>query len=633
MIILTKRLGIFCTYDAEGIIDDYVIFLLQDVKKNLAHLAIVCNGKLTPEGKRRLETVTDDVVVRENVGFDMEAWRKGILQKNLSEYDELVLFNNSCYGPLYSFEEVFNKMDTEKPDSDFWGLTVHGQMPDTLNMCPYGYIPEHIQSYFLVIRKKMLHSIEFLEYWQNLQTPENFQEAIRLNEVCFTKVFYDKGFSYDVYCDTREAEKNYNVNIDHTIINTEKLLREYRCPLIKKKVFMTKRSHNLHENYGDEARRSLHYISQNTNYDLNLIWQNILRVQNIALTKDCLSLNYTLSDKFSDFDSQEIFRQTVIIAHLYYEDLMPQCLERLSKVPPGISVIVTVGNEAKKITAENLSKKIGLNAEVRLVSNRGRDMSAFLVGCADVFDKYKYLCFVHDKKSFRENESMAIGNAFFRLLWENIIGNGYFIRNILSTFEEEPQLGILTPPFPYNGGYKFLLFFKKYWSGECYNSTIKLAEELNIPTNFIDIEHFPLAIGNAFWCRTAALKKITEKKWKLEDFPEEPMPTDGTVSHALERILPFAAQSEGFYTGWVMTQEFAGSELENFIYFSMNPYGLSSFRSIAEFEVMEPLISKYLSDLSAKQCFKIFFKMRTPKPLWKFLVFIKNILKKLGFGV
>ena len=70
---------------------------------------------------------------------------------------------------------------------------------------------------------------------------------------------------------------------------------------------MTKRSHNLHENYGDEARRSLHYISQNTNYDLNLIWQNILRVQNIALTKDCLSLNYTLSDKFSDFDSQEIF--------------------------------------------------------------------------------------------------------------------------------------------------------------------------------------------------------------------------------------------------------------------------------------------------------------------------------------
>ena len=228
---------------------------------------------------------------------------------------------------------------------------------------------------------------------------------------------------------------------------------------------------------------------------------------------------------------------------------------------------------------------------------------------------------------------MAIGNAFFRLLWENIIGNGYFIRNILSTFEEEPQLGMLTPPFPYNGGYKFLLFFNKYWSGECYNSTIKLAEELNIPTNFIDIEHFPLAIGNAFWCRTAALKKITEKKWKLEDFPEEPMPTDGTVSHALERILPFAAQSEGFYTGWVMTQEFAGSELENFIYFSMNPYGLSSFRSIAEFEVMEPLISKYLSDLSAKQCFKIFFKMRTPKSLWKFLVFIKNILKKLGFGV
>ena len=231
---MLKRLGIFCTYDSEGIIDDYIIFLLQEMKKNLSHLAVICNGKLTPEGKHRLEEVTDDVIVRENVGFDIEAWRKGILLKNLSDYDELVLFNSSFYGPLYPFSEVFEKMDAEKPDADFWGLTIHGQMPDDLKMCSYGYIPEHIQSYFLVIRKKMMHSYEFLEYWQNLKTPKNFQEAIRLNEVCFTKVFFDKGFNYAVYCDTREWEKSCDTKINHYLLSTEKLLKKYHCPIIKK---------------------------------------------------------------------------------------------------------------------------------------------------------------------------------------------------------------------------------------------------------------------------------------------------------------------------------------------------------------------------------------------------------------
>ena len=630
---MLKRLGIFCTYDSDGIIDDYIIFLLEDIKKTLTHLAIVCNGKLTAESRQRLEKITEDVQVRENVGFDMAAWKKGILDKNLNEYDELLIFNNSFYGPFYSFTEVFNKMDAEKPEADFWGITVHAQIEDELNICPYGFIPEHIQSYFLVIRQKMLHSPEFLEYWQNLDIPHNFQEAIRLNEVCFTKIFSDKGFTYAAYCDTREIEKIYAAHIDHTLVNPKKLMENFNCPIIKKKVFMTERRHNLKENYSDEARRSLHYIAQNTNYDLNLIWQNLLRKQNIALTKEYLGLDYILSDKISNFNSPKIFKETAVIAHLYYEDLMPECIKYLSSLPRGISIIVTVSSEQKKLTVENLLRSAKINAEVRLVSNRGRDISALLVGCADIFEKYKYLCFVHDKKSLRENESIAIGSSFFRLLWENALGGENFVRNILSTLEAAPRLGLLAPPFPYNGGYKFLLFFNKYWSGECYESTVKLAKEIDIPTEFIDAGQFPLAIGSVFWCRTAALKKITDKNWTVEDFPAEPMPTDGTVSHALERIFPFAAQAEGFYTGWIMTEEFAKTELENFMYFSMNPYGISSFELPQNFGLVEPLISKYLTNLTTVQCFKLFLKPRLPSPVFKFLRLIRKILLKLGFNV
>ena len=638
---MIKRLGIFCTYDSEGVVDDYIIFLLQDMIKNLSHLAIVCNGKLTPEGRHKLEKITNDIFVRDNSGFDMEAWRQGILRHkdNLQDYDELVLFNDSFFGPFYPFAEVFDKMDAEKPEADFWGITIHGQMRDDLKLCPYGYIPEHIQSYFWTVRQRMLHSAEFLDYWQNLKEPENFQEAIRLNEVCLTKKFFDMGFSYDVFCDTRELEKEYDVNIDHTLINSEKLLKDFKCPLLKKKIFMIKRSHNLHENYGEEARRSLNFVSTHTNYDLNLIWQNILRKQNIALTKNYLGLNYILPDKISTFDAPKVFQETAIVAHLYYEDLMNECAEYLCNAPPEISIIVTVGNKEKKLKVQKIFQAAGRNVEVRLVENRGRDLSALLVGCADVFSKYKYLCFIHDKKSVRPNESIAVGRAFFKLLWDNALGSKNFIRNILATFESEPNLGLLAPPPPYNGDYKYLFFVAKYWSGACFEKTVELAKTLDIPADFINLNHSPVALGSVFWCRTTAIKKVTAKNWQIEDFPAEPMPTDGTISHALERIFPFAAQADGFYSGWLMTEEFARNELENFIYFSSKPQVLPAPNSSTHIDENSQdsehnqLMYEYFLNMTSFQVLKFFLQSRIPPKYWFFLKPFKNLLGKLGFKV
>ncbi|WP_353937923.1 rhamnan synthesis F family protein, partial [Parabacteroides goldsteinii] len=37
--------------------------------------------------------------------------------------------------------------------------------------------------------------------------------------------------------------------------------------------------------------------------------------------------------------------------------------------------------------------------KVIVVENRGRDVSALLVGCAPYISDYKYVCFVHDKKT------------------------------------------------------------------------------------------------------------------------------------------------------------------------------------------------------------------------------------------
>ena len=611
-----KRLGIFCTYDSEGIVDDYIVYLLQEAKKVLSWLVVICNGTLTPEGRERLEVLADELHVRPNSGFDIEAWRQAILQKKnqLADYDELLLFNNSFYGPFYPLAEVFDKMD-EKPDADFWGITIHGQMPDELHICPYGYIPEHLQSYFLVIRSRLLHSKEFFSYWKNSDEAETFNDAIRFHEVGFTKEFFERGYRYAAYCDTRDWEKIYDINIDHSIISSEVLLKTYRCPIIKKKAFLVSREHFLRENYGDEPRKSLEYIRDNTGYDVGMIWQNLLRKQNIADTKAHLGLDYILPKNITAPVDKNILKQTAIIAHLYYEDLMPECVDYLKNIPPEVTLIVTVSSIEKKARAKKLFLSAGCNADIRLVSNRGRDLSALLVGCADAFKNFKYLCFVHDKKSIRQNESVAVGRAFFRLLWGNVLGSAGFIQNIIHTFESEPNLGLLVPPQPYNGGYKVLFFVAKFWSGACFDKTVELAEKLGIPKNFVDADIAPLSLGSVFWCRTDALKNITDAGWKIDDFPDEPMPLDGTVSHALERILPFAAQAAGFYTGWLMTSDFVRDEIENYIHFAVKP-------DLPPPPPVPPAPDVTLTNL---------VKLNVPQKYWFMLKPVKKLLEKLGF--
>ena len=64
-----------------------------------------------------------------------------------------------------------------------------------------------------------------------------------------------------------------------------------------------------------------------------------------------------------------------------------------------------------------------------------------------------------------------------------------------------------------------------------------------------------------------AMKKVFDKNWTYEDFPQEPLAVDGTISHAIERIYGFAAQAEGYYSAIGMSDVFARIEYTNLNYF------------------------------------------------------------------
>ena len=49
-----------------------------------------------------------------------------------------------------------------------------------------------------------------------------------------------------------------------------------------------------------------------------------------------------------------------------------------------------------------------------------------------------------------------------------------------------------------------------------------------------------------FWVRSGALKTLYELNLSWDDYPLEPIGYDGTILHAIERLLPIIAESNGY---------------------------------------------------------------------------------------
>ena len=205
-----KRLAIYFFYDRRGVVDGYVPYFLNDLKKNVSEIMIVCNGKLDIAGKEKLEQY-GKVLVRENKGFDVWAYKTALETygwDKLAEFDEVIMLNNTIMGPVYELSETFEKMDQK--DLDFWGLTEYFKIKgDPFGYSPYGYLPDHIQSHWIACRRPLVSSKEFHDYWENMSMIEDYAQAVGKHESIFTKTFADMGYKWGVSVEMEDL-RNYS---------------------------------------------------------------------------------------------------------------------------------------------------------------------------------------------------------------------------------------------------------------------------------------------------------------------------------------------------------------------------------------------------------------------------------------
>lgn len=554
---LMNRAILYFFYDGEGIVDEYNLFLLRDLKKSCKKIYIVVNGILSDEGKHKFETVADNIYVRENKGMDVWAYKEGMQHIGwdiVTSYDEFIMMNHTNYGPVYSTTEMFSEM--EKRDIDFWGITKHnGHATDPYNACEYGYIPPHIQSSFIAVRKRMLKSEDFKRYWDNMPMIQGYIDSICRHEAVFTEKFTRLGYSNDVYVNTDDLKDVCDYPL---MIMPVELIKNRRCPVFKRKSFFNIYEELMDCTCGQPTMELYDYLRNETDYDVNMVWDNLLRTANMWDIKQRMQLNYILPRQYSmPLKTQP---KVALFMHVYYIDMISEMREFASYMPPYADIYISTSSQEKKQAILQAMESLNRKIVVVVVKNRGREYAGFFIGLREYVSKYDYICIVHGKKS-RYEKPYIIGDSFAFHCIENTLSSTEYINNILATFEDNPRLGLIVPPVPEHAMYFSTI--AREWRNN-YSKTVKLLEELGINVPIAPDKPPVAPLGGFLWFRTKAMKKLFDYPFTYDVFPEEPCTAnDGTIMHAIERVYPYVAQEAGYYSAWGMSDRYACLKVTN----------------------------------------------------------------------
>jgi rhamnan synthesis protein F/glycosyl transferase family 2 len=219
--------------------------------------------------------------------------------------------------------------------------------------------------------------------------------------------------------------------------------------------------------------------------------------------------------------------QIAVVAHVYYPDLWPEIAAYLRKWPSKDFLLYVTTAEDR---IDRVKSTIGdeFDAVFSCAPNRGKDIGQFLNCLPSI--RADIICKVHTKKS-----AWAYGEAWRKELYRGTLGISP--ESVLAAFEREPTLGILAPE-------GHLLPHRVWWERNA-QLVMRLAGEIGATDNLLP---FRFPAGAMFWARAAALAPLLKLSLRLSDFEEESGQTDGTLSHAVERLFPIAARLAGYET-------------------------------------------------------------------------------------
>lgn len=250
-----KRLLLYVHYNKYDELSGHVLYQLEQLRPLFSKLIVISNSQLTESATLTLKELgIDEVIQRENLGFDFAAWRDGMAHigfEHLTDFDSVTLMNDTCFGPLWDLSNIVEGFE-QRQNVDFWGMT---------NFRKTKYFDEHLQSYFISFKKHVVDSETFQQFWTSIKTFTDVQDVIDNYETRVTSVLLEAGYRYDAVFNTIDAEAEDLIHPDFSYYRPISTL-EHKVPFIKLKAFTDNEK---------KGRLLLDYITKLSAYPVALI--------------------------------------------------------------------------------------------------------------------------------------------------------------------------------------------------------------------------------------------------------------------------------------------------------------------------------------------------------------------------
>lgn len=226
-------------------------------------------------------------------------------------------------------------------------------------------------------------------------------------------------------------------------------------------------------------------------------------------------------------------RRPCAVIHVWYPELLAELVAGLRATSLDFRVILTVPSEREEAVRREVTR-LALDAELIVSPNRGRDILPFLRIAGRLLDEGEDVVLkLHTKRSTHRQD----GAAWRAELVDRLLAPGRAAA-IVEAFRSDPTLGVVAPE-----GHVQPLDF--YWGANASNVEY-LCSLMGIAQP--DVASDAFVAGSMFWCRLEALVPLIDAPLSEADFDPEKGQVDGTLAHAVERVVILAASHGGYAT-------------------------------------------------------------------------------------
>jgi lipopolysaccharide biosynthesis protein len=175
-------LCLFAHFDPDSAVDEHVFYYLGSLRQVGFRIVFVTTIALRGTDRRRLSTLCELIVERENAGFDFGSWAEAYRHVRGILRGRLLLANDSVYGPIGDFNTALDRLLAAP--ADVYGFVGSNQWHP------------HLQSWFLLLESWVATSADFVRLMERPFHRMTKAQIIEFGEIGLSECLLSAGYSF-----------------------------------------------------------------------------------------------------------------------------------------------------------------------------------------------------------------------------------------------------------------------------------------------------------------------------------------------------------------------------------------------------------------------------------------------------